>query len=147
IQARAKQRGGKPGYDGNCRDRNLDAGADRVLRFRAPNDGVTAFVDLIRDDVAFPNADLEDFVILRANGQAMFLIANAVDDIDMGITHVLRGEDLLNVTPKVLLLRHALGHHDDPAFAHLPLIVGENRKKLSKRDGDVAVEDYVTKGY
>jgi glutamyl-tRNA synthetase len=77
----------------------------------------------------------------------MFLIANAVDDVDMGITHVLRGEDLLNVTPKVLLLRHALGHPHDPAFAHLPLIVGENRKKLSKRDGDVAVEDYVTKGY
>jgi glutamyl-tRNA synthetase len=147
IQARAKARGGKPGYDGYCRDRHVEPGPGVVLRFRAPDEGVTSFVDIIRDEVSFPNADLEDFVILRASGQAMFLIANAVDDIDMGITHVLRGEDLLNVTPKVLLLRHALGHHDDPQFAHLPLIVGANRKKLSKRDGDVAVEDYMRKGY
>jgi glutamyl-tRNA synthetase len=77
----------------------------------------------------------------------MFLVANAVDDVEQGVTHVLRGEDLLNVTPKVLLLRHALGHHEDPTFAHLPLIVGADRKKLSKRKDSVAIEDYVKKGY
>lgn len=147
IQARAKARGGKPGYDNRCRDRGVAPGAGVVLRFRSPDEGVTSFRDLIREDVAFPNSDLEDFVILRANGQAMFLVANAVDDIDMRITHILRGEDLLNVTPKVLLLRHALGHHDDPVFAHLPLIVDETRKKLSKRNNVVAVEDYMAKGY
>lgn len=147
IQARHQARGGKPGYDQFCRDRDVAPGPGVVLRFRTPDEGVTSFDDLIREDVSFPNADLEDFVILRANGNAMFLVANAVDDIDMGITHILRGEDLLNVTPKVLLLRHALGHDDNPVFAHLPLIVGENRKKLSKRDGDVAVEDYRDKGY
>ena len=147
IDARAKARGGKPGYDGFCRDRELGPGEGRVVRFRTPDDGVTAFTDLIRGDVSFPNADLEDFVVARANGQAMFLVANAVDDAEMGITHVLRGEDLLNVTPKVLLLRHAMGHAVDPTFAHLPLIVGEDRKKLSKRNGDVALEDYVGKGY
>src|SRR5205085_1519730 len=94
-----------------------------------------------------PNEDLEDFVIVRANGQAMFLVANAIDDVEMGITHVVRGEDLLNTTPKVLLLRHALAHHDDPVFAHLPLIVNEKRQKLSKRRDDVAVEDYRDRGY
>lgn len=147
IDARAKARGGKPGYDGFCRDRGLAPGADRVVRFRTPDEGETAFHDLIRDDVSFPNADLEDFVVVRANGQVMFLLANAVDDVEMGITHVVRGEDLLNVTPKVLLLRHALGHHDDPVLAHLPLIVDEQRRKLSKRRGDVAIEDYMARGF
>jgi glutamyl-tRNA synthetase len=147
IDARAKDRGGKPGYDGHCRDRDVSPGPGVVVRFRTPDDGVTAFADLIRGDVAFPNADLEDFVIVRANGAAMFLVANAVDDVDTGITHVLRGEDLLNVTPKVLLLRHALGHPEDPVFAHLPLIVNAKRQKLSKRRDDVAVEDYMARGY
>ncbi len=147
IDARAAERGGKPGYDGFCRDRGVAAGPGVVVRFRTPDDGVTAFTDLIRGDVTFPNSDLEDFVIVRANGDAMFLVANAVDDADMGITHVLRGEDLLNVTPKVLLLRHALGHTEDPVFAHLPLIVNEQRKKLSKRRDDVALEDYIARGY
>jgi glutamyl-tRNA synthetase len=147
IAARAEARGGKPGYDGYCRDRRVPPGEGVVVRFRTPDEGVTAFSDVIRGDVAFPNADLEDFVIARANGAALFLVANAVDDVDMGITHVLRGEDLLNVTPKVLLLRHALGHSDDPVFAHLPLIVNAARQKLSKRRDDVAVEDYMARGY
>ena len=147
IDARASDRGGKPGYDGFCRDRDVAHGPGVVVRFRTPDEGVTAFADLIRGDVSFANADLEDFVIVRANGAAMFLVANAVDDVDMHITHVLRGEDLLNVTPKVLLLRHALGHTDDPVFAHLPLIVNEKRQKLSKRRDDVAVEDYIARGF
>jgi glutamyl-tRNA synthetase len=147
VETRAKARGGKPGYDGYCRDRDVASGPGVVVRFRTPDEGATAFADIIRGDVSFPNADLEDFVILRANGTAMFLVANAVDDVAMGVTHVVRGEDLLNVTPKVLLLRHALGTADDPVFAHLPLIVNEKRQKLSKRRDDVAVEDYVARGY
>jgi glutamyl-tRNA synthetase len=147
IDERARARGGKPGYDGFCRDRDVAPGPGVVVRFRTPDDGVTAFTDVIRGEVSFPNADLEDFVIQRANGSVMFLLANAIDDIDMGITHVLRGEDLLNVTPKVLLLRRALGHDDDPVFAHLPLIVNEQRKKLSKRREDSAVEAYQERGY
>jgi glutamyl-tRNA synthetase len=147
IDARAAARGGKPGYDGFCRDRDVAPGPGVVVRFRTPDDGQTAFADVIRGDVSFPNADLEDFVIVRANGTTMFLLANAVDDVDMGITHVLRGEDLLNVTPKVLLLRHALGHDQDPVFAHLPLLVSGDRKKLSKRRDDVSVEDYMARGY
>jgi glutamyl-tRNA synthetase len=146
VDARAAARGGRPGYDGHCRDRWIPPGPGVVVRFRVP-EGVTAFPDLIRGEVSFANADLEDFVIERASGAAMFLLANAVDDVEMGITHVLRGEDLLNVTPKVLLLRHALGNPDDPVFAHLPLIVNESRKKLSKRREDSAVEAFQEQGY
>src|SRR5438045_3320146 len=83
----------------HCRDRGLTPGGDRsvVVRFRSPDEGVTAFTDAIRGEVVFPNADLEDFVIVRSNGEPMFLVANAVDDADAGVTHIMRGEDLLNV--------------------------------------------------
>lgn len=136
-----------PGYDGFCRERGLSRGPGTALRFRTPNEGTTEFDDAIRGNVSFENANLEDFVIQRADGTATFFLPNAVDDIDMGITHVIRGEDLVNVTPKVLLIRHALGHTDRPLFAHLPLIVNEQRKKLSKRRDDVALEDYKDRGY
>jgi len=150
VQERAKARGGKPGYDGHCRDRGLTPGSDTpvVVRFRSPDEGVTAFVDAIRGEVVFPNADLEDFVIVRSNGEPMFLVANAVDDADAGVTHIMRGEDLLNVTPKTLLLRDALGYGvDGLVFGHLPLIVDEKRKKLSKRNGAISVETYREMGY
>lgn len=147
VKARAEARGGKPGYDGFCRERDLGRGPGRVVRFRTPREGTTAFDDVIRGHISFENADLEDFVIVRSSGVPMFLVANAVDDADMGITHVIRGEDLINVTPKVLLLRHALGVADQPVFAHLPLIVNEKRQKLSKRRDDVAVGDYIDRGY
>jgi len=143
VDARTKGRP-TPGYDGHCRDRGLTGG---VVRFRAPDEGATVVHDLIRGDVTFEHATIEDFVIQRADGSAMFLLANAVDDADMGITHVIRGEDLLPSTPKVLLLRAAIGGEDPPVFAHLPLIVNEKRQKLSKRRDDVAVEEYRERGY
>ena len=133
-----------PGYDGFCRDRGL---AEGVVRFRAPDEGTTVVHDVIRGDVSFDHATIEDFVIRRTDGSAMFLLANAVDDADMGITHVIRGEDLLPATPKILLLRAALGAGEPPVFAHLPLIVNEKRQKLSKRRDDVAVEEYRERGY
>jgi len=133
-----------PGYDGYCRDRGIGSG---VVRFRSPDEGATVVHDLIRGDVRFDHATIEDFVVQRSDGSAMFLLANAVDDADMGITHVIRGEDLLPATPKVLLLRAALGGGEPPMFAHLPLIVNEKRQKLSKRRDDVAVEEYRTRGY
>src|SRR5262245_18882440 len=147
VKARAEARGGKPGYDGHCRERGLGPGEGHVVRFRTPDEGETAFDDLIRGHVVFPNVDLEDFVIQRSTGEPLFLVANAVDDIEMQITHVVRGEDLLNATPKMVLLREALGHPTLPVFAHLPLIVNEKRQKLSKRRDDVAVEDYIERGY
>jgi glutamyl-tRNA synthetase len=147
AKARAEQRGGPPGYDGFCRDRGLGQGEGHVVRFRVPDDGTTAFDDVIRGHVSFENANLEDFVIQRSNGTPMFHLANAVDDADQGITHVVRGEDLINVTPKVLLLRDALHITGALTFAHLPLIVNEKRQKLSKRRDDVSVGDYIERGY
>lgn len=147
VKARAEIRGGTPGYDGHCRDLGLEPGEGRVVRFRVPDTGVTAFDDVIRGEVAFDNAVLEDFVIVRSNGTPMFHLANAVDDAAQGITHVVRGEDLINVTPKVLLLREALGIAGHPVFAHLPLIVNDKRQKLSKRRDDVSVGDYIDRGY
>lgn len=147
VKARAEARGGTPGYDGHCRDRDVQPGPGVVVRFRTPDDGSTAFEDIIRGEVRFEHANLEDFVIVRSSGEPMFLVANAVDDADLGITHVIRGEDLINVTPKVLLLRKALGVDEVPVFAHLPLIVNEQRKKLSKRRDDVSVGDYRDRGY
>jgi glutamyl-tRNA synthetase len=120
---------------------------DEVVRFRTPDDGTTTFTDVIRGDITVDNGTLEDFVIVRSTGHPTFYLANAVDDIDMGVTHVIRGEDLLPSTARVLLLRAALGATEQPAFAHLPLLVGQDRQKLSKRHGDVALEDYRDKGY
>ena len=139
--------GQPPGYDGFCRDRGLSRGPGTALRFRVPGEGRTVVHDLIRGDVVFEHASIEDFVIQRGDGSPMFVLANAVDDADMGITHVLRGEDLLPSTPKVLLLRRALGVAEDPIYAHLPVIVNEKRQKLSKRRDDVAVEEYRERGY
>lgn len=147
VQARNKESGGKPGYDGFCRDRGLEAGPGRAARFRTPREGRTAWTDLVRGEVSFANVDLEDFVVLRGNGHPMFLLANAFDDADMGITHVIRGEDHVNSTPKYLLLVDALGLARPTAFAHMPLLVNEGRKKLSKRRDDVSMADYRTRGY
>jgi glutamyl-tRNA synthetase len=147
VDARAKERGGPPGYDGFCRDRALGPGEGRALRFRTPDEGTTVIPDLIRGEPSFPNEAIEDFVLLRPNGTPVFLLANAVDDVDMGITHVIRGEDLLPSTPKYLLIRAALGTTEVPVFAHVPLIVNEKRQKLSKRRDPVALELYRDQGY
>lgn len=117
-----------------------------AIRFRVPQDGTTSWDDQIRGPVVFENQHIEDFVVRRADGTATFFTANAVDDLDLGITHVVRGEDLVNVTPKVILLREALGESAPLKFAHLPLIINEQRKKLSKRRDDVALEAYRERG-
>ncbi len=146
VQARAKAAGGA-GYDGHCRDRGLTAEPGKVVRFRTPDEGTVSWIDTIRGEVSFACADLEDFVVVRSSGVPMFLVANAVDDSEMEITHVIRGEDLVNTTPKVILLRRALGYEHEPEYAHLPLIVNDQRKKLSKRRDDVNVADYRDRGF
>ncbi|HAZ17395.1 MAG TPA: glutamate--tRNA ligase [Acidimicrobiaceae bacterium] len=117
-----------------------------AVRFRMPVGATMAFDDIVRGEVSFATDDLEDFVIWRSNGSPMFLLANAVDDADMGITHAIRGEDLLSGVPKVLLLLDAMGA-PRPVYAHLPLLVNEQRKKLSKRRDDVSIGDYRERGY
>jgi glutamyl-tRNA synthetase len=147
IDARTKQNA-TPGYDGHCRELGLgrDAGA---LRFKVPRPGTTVVHDLIRGDVTFAHDAIEDFVVVKSTGAPLFVLANVVDDIAMGITHVIRGEDLLPSTPKGLLLWDVLegSATSRPAFAHLPLLVNASRKKLSKRRDDVAVESYQAQGY
>ena len=147
VQARAKERGGPPGYDGFCRERGVEPGPGVALRFRTPDEGTTSFDDLVRGHVRFDNAVLEDFVLLRSNGNPTFLLPNIVDDADMGVTHVVRGEEHVNGTPKYLLLAEALGLSYRPVFAHLPVLVNEQRKKLSKRRDSVSVADFRAEGY
>lgn len=146
------QAAGKPGagYDGHCRDRGLVPGPGIAARFRVPDEGATEFDDIVRGHVRFEHAAIDDFIVQRADGSAVFFVPNAVDDLDTEITHVVRGDDLLNTTPKVLLIRRSIPGGDEipePTYAHLPMIVNEARKKLSKRRDDVAVEDYRDRGY
>ena len=135
------------GYDGFCRDRGLEAGPGRALRFRTPDDGITSVTDIVRGTVEFDNAVMEDFVIARADGSATFLLANVVDDMSMGITHVIRAEEHLSNAPKQQLLWGALGAPAPPIWAHVSILVDERRKKLSKRLHKVALEDYRDEGY
>jgi glutamyl-tRNA synthetase len=147
VAARAKARGGPPGYDGFCRDRGLEPTLGRVIRFRSPDEGVTVVNDLVRGHPEFANATIEDFAIRKSSGQPLFILANVVDDADMAITHVIRGEDHLTNTAKYELLWSALGYGPYPVFAHLPLLVNERRHKLSKRRDKVALEQYRDEGY
>jgi len=133
------------GYDGFCRDRGLEPGPGRALRFRTPDTGETQVIDVIRGNPVFPNSVLEDFVVARGDGSAVFLLANVVDDIDEQVTHVIRGEEHLPNTPKQQLLWLAFGK-TPPIWAHIPVIVNEKRQKLSKRRDKVSLEDFLADG-
>ncbi|MFI6820666.1 glutamate--tRNA ligase [Micromonospora sp. NPDC050187] len=144
VQARSGSQ--YAGYDGFCRDRGLESGEGRALRFRTPDEGTTRVVDLIRGEPTFENKLIEDFVIARGDGSPVFLLANVVDDMTMGITHVIRAEEHLPNTPKQQLLWDALGAAP-PVWAHVPVVVNEKRQKLSKRRDKVALEAYRDEGY
>jgi glutamyl-tRNA synthetase len=147
IDKRAKERGGASVYDGHCRDLGLDLSLGRLLRFRTPDTGQTAFDDLVRGRVVVENSNIEDFGVRKSNGDPLFILANVVDDSDMSVSHVIRGEDHVSNTSKYILLWDALGFGPVPVFAHLPLLLNDSRKKLSKRRDKVAVEDYRDEGY
>ncbi len=119
----------------------------RLLRFQTPDIGHTTFDDVIRGTITVDNAEIEDFGVRKSNGDPLFILANVVDDADMRITHVIRGEDHVTNTTKYVLLWEALGYGPLPTFAHLPLLYNDARKKLSKRRDKVAVEDYRDEGY
>ena len=122
------------------------ASESRTIRFEMPSEGTTDAADIIRGEVKFPNADQEDFIILKSDGYPTYHLASVVDDHLMEISHVIRAEEWLSSLPKHVKLYEAFGWKA-PAFAHLPLILNPDRTKLSKRQGDVAVEDYLAKGY
>ncbi len=124
--------------------RRVDAGTPFVVRFRMP-DGETAWDDAVHERIAFPNKDIEDFVILRSDGTPIYNLAVVSDDIDMGITLVMRGDDHISNTPKQIQLYRALGN-EPPRFAHVPMIHGMDGKKLSKRHGAAGVEEFQAQG-
>ncbi len=146
-----------PGYDAYCRDRGMPR-EGHALRFKTPDEGETQVDDVVRGMVTFRHETMEDFVVARSNGEPLFVLANSVDDRDMGITHVIRGEELLPSAPKGILIWRALDAAREgdagsgestglPVWAHLPTLVNEQRKKLSKRRDPVAVESYRDQGY
>jgi glutamyl-tRNA synthetase len=142
----AMARGEKPKYDGRCRERNLPAGPDTAVRFKTPPTGVTHWDDQIKGAIAFDNQELDDLVLQRADGIPTYNFAVVVDDLTMAVTHVIRGEDHIPNTPRQLLIYEALGVAP-PRFAHMPLMLGKDRAKLSKRHGAVSAMAYRDQGY
>jgi glutamyl-tRNA synthetase len=119
---------------------------DGAVRLRVPDEGETVVTDVIRGDVRFPHSAIDDFVIARSDGSPLYNLAVAVDDVDMGITHVIRGDDHLSNTPRQVMVLKALGA-DPPVYAHLPLLHGPDGKKLSKRHGAASVQELRDAGY
>ncbi len=153
VREAQRAAGETPAYDKTCRD--LDratsdaraaAGEPFVLRFRVPEEGETVVRDLVTGDVTFQNKEVDDWIMVRADGTPTYNFCVVCDDTHMQITHVLRGEEHLTNTPKQVLLFEALGL-EPPLYAHLPLMLGTDGKKLSKRTGDTALQDYRDKGY
>ncbi len=141
--------GKKPEYDRSCRDLDPATWTDDrpfVLRLRAPLTGETVVDDLVKGRVVFQNKELSDQVVVRSNGDPLYNFVVVVDDVEMGMTHVVRGDDHLNNTPKQIQLYQAMGA-TLPQFAHLPLILGPDKKRLSKRHGATAVGDFDVQGY
>ncbi|MCK5931132.1 MAG: glutamate--tRNA ligase [Fulvimarina manganoxydans] len=146
-KARAEKR--PPRYDGRWRDRDpseAPAGVDPVIRLKAPLDGETLVRDQVQGDIRFPNKDLDDFVLLRSDGNPTYMLAVVVDDHDMGVTHIVRGDDHLTNAARQTLIYKAMGW-DVPVMAHIPLIHGPDGAKLSKRHGALGVEAYRAMGY
>jgi len=155
TEMREKQRaeGGRTMYDRHCRDltpeemqTELDKGTPHVVRLKVPVSGVSAWEDLVRGHIEVANSQIDDQVLMKSDGFPTYHLANVVDDHLMGVTHVIRGEEWCPSTPKHVLLYEAFGW-DQPEFGHLPLLLNPDKSKLSKRQGDVAVEDYQHKGY
>ncbi len=143
----ALSHGRPPRYDGRCRDlKGPVPGRTPAVRFRMPEEGETIVDDLIRGRVVFENAQLDDLIIMRSDGTPTYNFTVVVDDADMAITHVIRGDDHLNNTPKQMHIYRALGC-DVPLFAHLPMILGADKTRLSKRHGATSVMAYREMGY
>lgn len=143
-----RARGEKPRYDGRWRDskETPPAGVKPVIRFRNPTEGEVTFVDLVKGSVTVANSELDDLVLMRADGVPTYNFGVVVDDLDMNITHVIRGDDHVNNTPRQINIMKALGA-TIPQYAHVPMILGEDGQLLSKRHGAVSVTEYRDEGY
>ena len=150
LEARREQAlkaGLKPKYDGTCRRRpDVPEGLPFVVRFRAPQEGVTAFDDRIKGTISFQNDELDDLIIQRSDGTPTYNFVVVIDDAEMGVNLVIRGDDHINNTPRQILMYQALGYAV-PAFAHVPMILGSDKTRLSKRHGATSVMAYREMGY
>jgi glutamyl-tRNA synthetase len=146
LRAQQMENRQKPRYDGHCRERDIDPSEPHVVRFRNPLEGEVVFDDLIRGRITVSNAELDDLIIRRSDGSPTYNLSVVVDDHDMGISHVIRGDDHINNTPRQINLFAALGW-DVPAFGHVPMILGDDGARLSKRHGAVSVMQYREDGY
>lgn len=143
MREKAMKEGRKPKYDGTCRDKGLTEG---VVRLKAPQDGATGFEDMVKGFISVENAEMDDMILRRTDGTPTYNLAVVVDDHDMGVNNVLRGDDHVNNTPRQILIYKALGW-DIPRFGHVPMILGPDKKKLSKRHGALSVMEYEKMGY
>ena len=146
MRDRAREKGEKPKYDGTCREKGLGPGPGRVVRFKSPLQGETVFSDLLKGTNRVDNRELDDFVIRRADQTPTYNMAVVVDDATMGVNTILRGDDHLSNTPKQVLLYQAM-NYPLPGFGHVPMILGPDKKKLSKRHGAMSVLEYRDMGY
>lgn len=149
MREAARAAGKQPRYDGRWRDRDpseAPVGVDPVIRVKSPTEGKTVIHDRVQGDVEFPNEDLDDFIILRSDGTPTYMLAVVVDDSDMGVTHIVRGDDHLTNAARQKILYDALGW-SEPTWAHIPLIHGPDGGKLSKRHGALGAEAYRAMGF
>ena len=147
MRESAMARGEKPRYDGRCRERSAPReGVDPVVRFRTPTQGEVVVDDAVRGRVTFSNAELDDLIIARSDGSPTYNFTVVIDDFDMGMDWVIRGDDHLNNTPRQIHMLRALGA-EPPRYAHVPMILGADGKRLSKRHGAVSVTQYREEGY
>ncbi|MEI2386086.1 glutamate--tRNA ligase [Breoghania sp. JC706] len=149
MREKARAEGRPPRYDGRWRDRDASeapAGVDPVIRIKAPREGDTVVEDEVQGQVRFPNKDLDDFILLRSDGNPTYMLAVVVDDHDMGVTHIIRGDDHLTNAARQALIYDAMGWQV-PVMAHIPLIHGPDGAKLSKRHGALGVDAYRAMGY
>ncbi len=146
MREEARAKGLKPKYNGRCREQGLGPGQDRVVRLKMPLSGATTFKDQVKGPISVDNSELDDLVLERADGTPTYNLAVVVDDITMGMTHILRGDDHINNTPRQIAIYRALGA-EPPLFAHVPMILGPDKKKLSKRHGATSVMDFKKQGF
>ena len=146
MRADQQSKGLKPQYDGKCRNLNLRAGPSTVLRLKTPRDGELIFHDLVRGEVIFQNSELDDLILLRSDGSPTYHLCNVIDDYEQKVTTVVRGDDHLSNTPRQIHIQQALGY-PSLEYAHLPMVLGQDKKRLSKRNAVTSLQDYFDQGY
>jgi glutamyl-tRNA synthetase len=146
MRKKAMASGGKPRYDGTCRDKGLSKTGNAVVRFKAPQVDTTVVEDVIKGNIVFQNDELDDFVLVRSDGIPTYNFTVVIDDMTMNINTIIRGDDHVMNTPKQILLYKALGS-PLPVFGHVPMVLGQDRSRFSKRHGAISVTDYRDMGF